>query len=229
MTRAMPGLLTYRPSKGSQELIHLRQDVMTLGRSDACAVVIAQHAVSRLHARVELQYDRYVLFDAGSANGTYVNGKRIDNAHPLNTGDIIWLGSSDVILEFTDPEQTSLTQPSVGAPPLEIDDDARTVKVYRVPVQLSPLEYSLLIQLAYNKGSVCTREACYLAVWGHSYDQAKCEDALNACIAKLRRNLRAAAQSVNQAPPEIATLQRVGFRLDTDVAIVSRAKEPRPA
>jgi pSer/pThr/pTyr-binding forkhead associated (FHA) protein len=220
----MPGLLTYRPSKGSQELIHLREDVTTLGRSDACAVVIAQPAVSRLHARVELQYDRYVLFDAGSANGTYVNGKRIDNAHQLNTGDIIWLGSSEVILEFADPEQTLLTQPSVPMAPLEIDEDARTVRVYHVPVQLSPLEYSLLMQLAHNKGSVCTREACFLAVWGHSYDPAKCEDALNACLAKLRRNLRSAAQSAGRPPPEIATLQRVGFRLDTDVAIVSRAK-----
>ena len=86
------------------------------------------------------------------------------------------------------------------------------------PVQLSPLEYGLLLHLAHNPGTVCTREGSFLAVWGQPYDHATCEDALNACIAKLRRNLRAAAESAGQEPPQITTVQRVGFRLDSDVA-----------
>ena len=78
MARATPGLLTYRRADGAEERIKLRQDVTTLGRSDSCAVVIALPVISRLHARIELQHDRYLLFDAGSANGTFVNGKRIE-------------------------------------------------------------------------------------------------------------------------------------------------------
>ncbi|MEP7188813.1 MAG: hypothetical protein ABI901_06470, partial [Roseiflexaceae bacterium] len=62
-----------------------------------------------------------------------------------------------------------------------------------------------------------------LAVWGQPYDHATCEDALNACIAKLRRNLRAAADSAGQEPPQITTVQRVGFRLDSDVAFAPHA------
>lgn len=217
MSRATPGVLTQRRADGAEERIQLRQHVTTLGRSDSCVVVVPLPNVSRLHARIELQHDFYVIFDAGSANGTFVNGERIEQGHKLSTGDEIWLGSQDVSLRFVDPEDTLVALPSVGAAALVIDEDAHTVKVYGVPIQLSPLEYGLLLHLAHNRGVVCTREGCFLAVWGQPYEQETCEDAFNACIAKLRRNLRRAAETAGRMPPLIATIQRVGFRLDADV------------
>jgi DNA-binding winged helix-turn-helix (wHTH) protein len=221
MARVAPGLLTYRRADGDEERVQLRQDVTTLGRSDSCVVAIPLPVVSRLHARIELQHDRYLLFDAGSANGTFVNGKRIEHGYQLSTGDEIGLGSSEVVLYFTDPEETLIMQPNLVPAPLSIDEDARTVKVYGLPTQLSPLEYSLLLHFAHHPGTVCTREGCFLAVWGQAYDHATCEDALNACIAKLRRNLRTAAETAGYAPPAITTVQRVGFRLDAEVAFGS--------
>ncbi len=111
---------------------------------------------------------------------------------------------------------------SVAVPPLYIDEDAHIVQVYGVLADLSPLEFNLLLHLATNPGTVCTREGSFLAVWGQPYDHATCEDALNACIAKLRRNLRTAAQATGHEPPAITTVQRVGFRLDADVAFAPR-------
>lgn len=226
MARATPGILTYRRADGGEEHIKLRQDMTTLGRSDSCAVVIALPVISRLHARIELQHDRYLLFDAGSANGTFVNAKRIEQGVQLSTGDEIWLGSKDVTLQFSDPEETLVMQPNFLPPPLFIDEDARTVHVFGAPLQLSPLEYGLLLHLARNPGTVCTREGTFLVVWGQPYDHTTCEDALNACIAKLRRNLRAAAESVGQEPPLITTVQRVGFRLDAEVGFAPGAGRP---
>lgn len=218
MARAAPGILTYRRADGEDVRIKLQQDVTTLGRSDTCGVVIPLPLISRLHARIELQHDRYLLVDAGSANGTFVNGKRIDQPIQLSTGDEIWLGSSDVALHFSDPEETLVMPQSFEPAPIFIDEDARTIMVYGAPVQLSPLEYGLLLHLAHNPGTVCTREGTFLAVWGQPYDHATCEDALNACIAKLRRNLRAAAEGAGREAPAITTVQRVGFRLDSEVA-----------
>jgi pSer/pThr/pTyr-binding forkhead associated (FHA) protein len=223
MARSSPGILIHKGPDGVEIRHQLREDVITLGRSDTCVITIPLPTVSRLHARIEVLHDRYVLFDAGSANGTFVDGKRIDQAYQLSTGETIWLGSDEVSLVFTDPEETLvMKQGTVVVQPLFIDEDARTVKVYNQLVQLSPLEYSLLLHLANNPGTVCTREGCFLTVWGHPYDHATCEDALNACIAKLRRNLRAAAHAVGREPPSITTVQRVGFRLDEDVGFASR-------
>lgn len=221
MGRTTPAVLTYRRADGTPERFSLQHDVTTLGRSPSCSVVIPLPTISRLHARVELQYDRYVLFDAGSANGTFVNGKRIEQGYQLSTGDTIWLGDEQACLLFSDPEETLTIQAASLPPALFIDEDARHVAVYGVPVQLSPLEYDLLLHLAHHPGTVCTRQGCFLAVWGQPYDHATCEDALNACISKLRRNLRVAAESAGREPPPIRTIQRIGFRLDADVTFAA--------
>lgn len=229
MARTTPGLLNQRRADGAEEHIQLRQTTTTLGRSDSCTVVVALPNVSRLHARIELQHDCYMLFDAGSANGTFVNGKLIEKGHKLNTGDEIWLGGQPAALWFTDPEETLVGLPGVIAPPLLIDESARTLKVYGVPVQLSPLEYGLLLHLSHAAGTVCTRDRCFQAVWGQPYDQATCEDALNACITKLRRHLRTAAEAAGQPAPMITTVQRIGFRLDAPVSFAPQPARATPA
>jgi DNA-binding response OmpR family regulator len=209
-------LIFYSPG-GIEDQIQLKHDITTLGRSDTCAVHLPLATVSRLHARIERQHGRYMLFDIGSANGTFVNGKQIGQGYLLNTGDEIWVGSREARLSFFDPEQTEMALGTSVAPTLAIDSQARNVRAYGASVELSRLEYSLLMHLANNSGTVCTREGCFLAVWDRPYDHMTCGDALNACVAKLRRNLRAAAQSVGQEAPPIKTIQGVGFRLDTDV------------
>jgi DNA-binding winged helix-turn-helix (wHTH) protein len=219
MARSVPGVLERREVGGDTERI-LLQEITTIGRSTSCVVVVAGPTISRLHASIELRHDRYVISDAGSANGTFVKGAR-----PLVTGDVISLGSDEVSFAFADPEETLVASPSLRPATLYIDDNARIVKVYGVVAQLSPLEYNLLLHFASHPGTVCTREGSYRAVWGQPYVQATCEDALNACIAKLRRNLRSAAEAAGMEPPVITTVQRVGFRLDSTVAFAPRAEQ----
>lgn len=227
MPRTKPALLHLKRADGGEEQIRLGQDVVTLGRSDSCTVVIPLPTVSRLHALIEVLHDRYMLSDADSANGTFVNGRRIGQGYQLATGDEIWLGSSDAALSFTDPDETLVMQ-NAAPPPLLIDEYAHSVQVHGVPAALSPLEYRLLLHLATDPGTVCTRESCFLNVWGQPYDQATCEDALNACVAKLRRNLRASAQTAGLEPPPITTIPRIGFRLDADVTFAPRGDAPSP-
>lgn len=227
MTRTQPGTLIYRRLDGTEEQIQLHEDVTTIGRSDTCDVVVPEPTVSRLHARIELNHDRYLLYDAGSANGTYLNGQHIEHSYELRTDDEIWLGSSDAALRFTDPDETVMITLAENVP-LVVDEQSRSVQLYKTPVSLSPLEYRLLVYLASNPGTVCTREACFLAAWGQPYDHAVCEDALNNCISKLRRNLRATAEIVGQEPPQIVTIPRFGFRLDAEVAFITPPEPHTP-
>lgn len=52
------------------------------------------NGVSRLHAVIKRDNQRVILMDLGSANGSYVNGKRLTSnvEQVLNHGDIISLG-----------------------------------------------------------------------------------------------------------------------------------------
>ncbi|MBA3944988.1 MAG: FHA domain-containing protein [Herpetosiphonaceae bacterium] len=217
MTRKRPGSLLVERANGMQDEIALHEPVTTLGRSASCTIAVDLPNVSRLHAVIELQHDRYILIDKGSVNGTLVNGNRLTQEYQLNTGDVISLGSPAATLVFSDPEATLIMPIDTSPPPLLINAHARMVMVYGTIVPLSPLEYSLLLYLANHAGQVCTREVCFLAVWNQPYDHATCEDALNACVTKLRRNLRATAHASGQEPPLMTTVHRIGFRLDAPV------------
>jgi DNA-binding winged helix-turn-helix (wHTH) protein len=220
MPRVRPALLSHRRLDGIEEHIPLDREIITIGRSSSCDIVLPYSIVSRLHARIALEHDRYILSDAGSVNGTYLNGEPIVGEHQLSTDDEIWLGSDEVVLRFSDPDET-LGVMFNSSPPLLIDESARIVQVYGVPLQLTTLEYELIRYLAAHPRQVCTREECFLAVWGQPYDHATCEDALNACVARLRRNLRATADAVGRPAPQITTIKRIGFRLDSTATVRS--------
>jgi DNA-binding winged helix-turn-helix (wHTH) protein len=225
MPRVRPALLIHRRLDGAEEHIPLDREIMTIGRSSSCDIVLSYSIVSRLHARIALQHDRYILSDAGSANGTYLDGEPVVGGRQLSTDDEIWLGSDEVVLRFSDPDETLGVTFNSG-PPLLIDESARIVQVYGVPLQLTTLEYELIRYLAEHPRQVCTRKECFLAVWGQPYDHATCEDALNACVARLRRNLRAAADSAGQPAPQITTIKRIGFRLDSAASLVPIDRAP---
>ncbi|NJN79701.1 MAG: FHA domain-containing protein [Anaerolineales bacterium] len=60
--------------------------------------------VSRLHAVIKRQGSQVVFMDLGSANGTYINGKRLTTnvEHALSHGDILALGKLKMQLLVND-------------------------------------------------------------------------------------------------------------------------------
>jgi hypothetical protein len=56
--------------------------------------------VSRLHAIVKREGRRVLLTDLGSANGTFINGRRLaaNDEQPLNHGDVLALGKLKIQL-----------------------------------------------------------------------------------------------------------------------------------
>jgi hypothetical protein len=75
-----------------------------LGRNLRQAVVVADPAVSRRHARVVREGGAYRLEDAGSTNGTFVNGERLAAPRALADGDRIGLGREAPHLRFVGPD-----------------------------------------------------------------------------------------------------------------------------
>jgi diguanylate cyclase (GGDEF)-like protein len=81
------------------EMFALRDGRTTIGRGVQTDVRINDEGISRTHAVVECQGGAYYLADAGSTNGTFANGDRIER-HVLEEGDKIQIGASSV-LRFT--------------------------------------------------------------------------------------------------------------------------------
>jgi len=76
-----------------RELI-LSKPETTIGRAEACDIgLFGDPAVQRLHARIVRQGNRYLLADADTPGGTYLNDQRILQPTPLHSGDAIRLGA----------------------------------------------------------------------------------------------------------------------------------------
>lgn len=84
-----------------------RENSVTIGRDDQCTFQIVDDQMSRKHAQVRFDQSvgRYVLVDARSANGVYLNEKLIPVEAPLKDGDALRLGATRLVFlerDYTD-------------------------------------------------------------------------------------------------------------------------------
>ena len=77
--------------KGERKAFPLLSSGILIGRHEDCALRIPLSEVSRKHTQVLIQRGAVLVKDLGSANGTYVNNKRI-NELKLNPGDRLVIG-----------------------------------------------------------------------------------------------------------------------------------------
>jgi pSer/pThr/pTyr-binding forkhead associated (FHA) protein len=88
----------------------------TIGRAEDNDLTLAKPTISRHHAVVTEEGDRWFLEDRGSFNGTFLNGSRIQAGAkvPLRHGDRIGFGVESVVFSapesMIDPEVTTALQ-----------------------------------------------------------------------------------------------------------------------
>lgn len=84
-------ILVVRGGEEEGEYFDLSDPVTTIGRHSDSGIVLDDITVSRRHSEVHHSTGRYIVRDAGSLNGTYVNQQRIDVAE-LGQGDELQVG-----------------------------------------------------------------------------------------------------------------------------------------
>jgi sigma-B regulation protein RsbU (phosphoserine phosphatase) len=80
----------------------LQGQAVSIGRASECSIPIKDRYLSRKHAEIVLVEGMWVLKDCGSANGTYLNGTRVDRDYTLKTGDRIRLGDTELLFESSE-------------------------------------------------------------------------------------------------------------------------------
>lgn len=71
----------------------LPEDALSIGRSRTNSIVLDDMLVSRRHVIITADEEGLLLRDLGSRNGTFVNGRRVEQTH-LHEGDKIGIGAS---------------------------------------------------------------------------------------------------------------------------------------
>jgi sigma-B regulation protein RsbU (phosphoserine phosphatase) len=73
------------------------EGTVSIGRASDCTIPIKDRYLSRKHAEIVLENGSWLVKDLGSANGTYLNGNRVERDSPLKNGDRIRLGDTEIV------------------------------------------------------------------------------------------------------------------------------------
>jgi len=70
---------------------------VNIGRARDSQVVLDHPTVSRQHAWIKVEGEEFVIFDVGSANGTFVNDEPVEEPRRLQSGDVVRFGDAEFV------------------------------------------------------------------------------------------------------------------------------------
>ena len=90
------------------EMYPLKQAETIIGRAQKATIRINDDGISRRHAKLTVEGGELHVEDLRSANGTLVNGEKLESKRLLRDGDKITLGST-IVLKFTYSDDLEFT------------------------------------------------------------------------------------------------------------------------
>ncbi|MGC4113332.1 MAG: FHA domain-containing protein [Myxococcales bacterium] len=149
-----PAFLYVDRGPGEGRNVPIPAGEMVIGRSSASGLKLSHPSVSREHAILERQSGRFYIHDAGSHNGTFVNGRQISGRIELYGGDEIAMGKAVLILRHGDMATGTGTGTRAGTSthnaPLT-DRKAFKITVFGSAVALGILSVLILAKLKPNQ------------------------------------------------------------------------------
>lgn len=90
------------PSGGEvEQASELREEITIIGRSPECGIMLPSNTVSRRHAQIRREGERFLLRDLGSTNGTLLNSEPVIGEEVLKDRDEIGIGIYRLIFRYT--------------------------------------------------------------------------------------------------------------------------------
>lgn len=191
----------------------LDKKTMIIGRDGKCDIVINDRRVSRQHAKIVREKDRYKLINLKNKNGTFLNGIKLDKeAHYLQDGDQIGIALGCRLVFVAAGATAPLVTGTLNKP--EIKMQTSTKRVWVAAKELDPplslAQYKLLELLFSHRGDVVSREDIVSAVWSGEHAGGVSEQAIDA----LARRLRERIAEVDPETQYVVTVRGHGFRLE---------------
>src|SRR5512136_1506557 len=117
--------LVVRQGPNPGQVYELTKSEIIIGRDIASDFVINDAEVSRRHAKLTLEGDRFKIEDLNSTNGTYIDGQRLIGPHLLAIGEVIMFGDNVGVIFDGEPSTPDVTVPG-------------TIELGRTPVAAIP-------------------------------------------------------------------------------------------
>lgn len=201
------------PLEGKRWII---KQPLLIGREPECSIAIEDRQVSRHHARVTCTNGICELEDLGSKNGTYSNGKQIEETAHLRDGDTFQVAliqkfvfySSDATMPMEDLDLSAF-RPK-GKLALDIKSRRVIVGSQELIPPISAAQFRLLACLYAQAGKVVTREELVQSIWQGEESSGVSDQALDALIRRLRERIA----EVDKKHQYIITVRGHGVRFE---------------
>lgn len=120
-------LVVYPPGEGP--IRHtLAESPVILGRGANCTIPVRDRFLSRQHVELTARGGSWFVRDLGSANGTWLNGRKVEGAERVKGGDTLSLGETEIVVGGTRTDQVFAL------------DDRRLTPGLSVPIAVSDWE-----------------------------------------------------------------------------------------
>ena len=191
----------------------LSKDTMIIGRGEDCDIIVSDRQVSRQHAQLVRDGERYSLIDLRSKNGTFLNGSPVEQEPAsVQDGDQIGIALSTRLVFVAKGATAPLFVNQKPEPEILMDLAAKRVWVMGEELHppLSLAQYKLLELLYIQKGGVISRDEIVAQVWSGEEADGVSEQAIDA----LARRLRERIAEVDPNNQYVITVRGHGFRLE---------------
>jgi len=99
----------------TMQVFDFEQPIIVVGRGEDTDILIDNPSMSRRHAQFRQEGAGWVVEDMGSSNGTFLNGERIEGAHPVEIGTEVAFGKFSIIFGKAVGDQPAAAPAAPGA------------------------------------------------------------------------------------------------------------------
>ena len=151
------GWLEHRAGRFQGQRLALKRAVISIGREEDNDIWLDDETSSRYHAEIAWQNDQTYVTDCDSLNGIILNGRRIRGTLPINSRDLLEIGSHRFLFEVA-PRPTLRDEDDplrhARRPSLSLDniaDDVDLEKIAEQPLFRKPASSSAPPTLPLNE------------------------------------------------------------------------------
>jgi predicted component of type VI protein secretion system len=199
-----------QPGNPGREVHEFEREIVA-GRADDCDLVLASPFVSRRHASVALEQDRFIIRDLGSRNGTRVNGQVFRGAVAAEMGSVLAIGTFQLRLDQADVSNDASTIAAMDAVTSRsfLDAGLRVFYVDGNPAidSLAGREFALLECLAREMPNLVPNTRLADEIWGAGQWDVYM---LHNLVRRVRKKIEAVAKRGDEV---LVTVPAAGYRL----------------
>lgn len=133
-------------------VISMNDGPVVIGRQAGATLKIGNASVSRRHAVIEKEGDRFIIADLGSRNGTFVNDVPV-RRRELQHGDRVRIGESQFFFLYEDTDEPARTG-EIRFDDSEVDSGATVRMTYAEALGLMARDLSVLMKISTTINSI---------------------------------------------------------------------------